>query len=113
MTGCYGTHPEDRYFQAQMVKHLHEQFSPEERIKSLYGTALENLTGCHTLGSGSFVSTYSNLQEILTDVRDEKEFCVLGAAVRDSDVHLAGELIIAIVTKQLMKQAKSDYEDGL
>jgi hypothetical protein len=115
MAGCYGNHPEDRYFERQLNEHLDKeaafeklQEQCEELAEDKFQVALLSLplSRPSNLAQSYY---YLNFEDVLAELKVNS--CVeLAKLVRDNKPDEAGAELIRVVYEHLRKVAKEEAE---
>ena len=113
MSGIYGSHAEDRYFEAMLHKHLYSQDALSERIDAMADDLYRaKLAALPTMRKATDSTSFSCLYDSLNEFPSGAELTALAIAVRDNNIEAAGKEFIRLVTKQLRDEAQMDAEES-
>ena len=110
MSGCFGNSSEDRARQAELNRHLADD-GGESAIQNIVERKFAELATLYPRRSGAYTYHISHLQELFSNIAKEKDFLRLGEAIKQMDVKLAGELVLELVSNEIDKEAREEWED--
>lgn len=119
MAGIYGSHPEDKYFERELNRYLDNLYARDEKIEALendiYQSKLDELSTITDRRSkdGNVIYKLNYLQDEVLPEISSVEFAALGRAIKEGTQRQVGEILIAMVQKELRKQARQEAEDEL
>lgn len=115
MSGCFGSHPEDRYFSRQLDRYLNAQdvhaAMIDRRANDIYRAKLEALPVAYR--TSTFGTHILNLDDVIGDIfyGATDDGVALACAVRDNNAEEVGRLLIKLITSKLRDQARDEAED--
>ena len=115
MPGCFGNHPEDRYFSRQLDKHLDAQYAHAEKIDKraddIYRAKLESLPIVYR--TTCFGNRIIYLNDVIESIYygSSDDGIALACAVRDNNPEEAGRLLIKLLTNKMREDARDEAEN--
>lgn len=101
MPGCYGNHPEDRYFARQLDAHL-SRGDQEKKIEELAHEKLEQLPAFYSPATARF--RFTNMDDTVEGIT-QAEWIAVARSIIKGDELAVGKIISEAILREVRKQA--------